>query len=43
MIQITITNSGPMAYKFETYGNCITITRNINIHSSYKIKNWKGT
>ncbi|XP_011496853.1 PREDICTED: structural maintenance of chromosomes protein 6 [Ceratosolen solmsi marchali] len=42
MIQITISNDGPMAYKYETYGNSITIIRHINTNSSYKIKNWKG-
>lgn len=42
-IEVTLLNSGSMAYKPEVYGNSITVFRSIGNSSTYKIKNWKGS
>ncbi|XP_014205364.1 structural maintenance of chromosomes protein 6 [Copidosoma floridanum] len=43
LIEISVTNDGPLPYKYENYGNIITIVRTISQSASgYKIKNWKG-
>ncbi|XP_043262042.1 structural maintenance of chromosomes protein 6 [Colletes gigas] len=42
MVEVTLLNKGPMAYKPDVYGESITVLRNIGNSSSYKIKNWKG-
>lgn len=42
-IEITLTNEGDTAFKPETYGDHITIIRQIGTTSSYRIKNWRGT
>ncbi|XP_017792658.1 PREDICTED: structural maintenance of chromosomes protein 6 [Habropoda laboriosa] len=41
-IEVTLCNKGPMAYKPDTYGDLITVFRNIGSASTYKLKNWKG-
>ncbi|XP_053975498.1 structural maintenance of chromosomes protein 6 [Hylaeus volcanicus] len=42
MVEVSLFNKGPMAYKPDIYGESITVIRNIGNSSSYKIKNWKG-
>lgn len=42
VVEITITNEGSMAYRYDTYGPEITVIRNIGAASSYKIKNYEG-
>ncbi|XP_076163825.1 structural maintenance of chromosomes 6 isoform X2 [Ptiloglossa arizonensis] len=42
MIEVTLLNKGPMAYKPDVYGDSIIVLRNIGSSSTYKIKNCKG-
>ncbi|KAK0079239.1 hypothetical protein PV326_008874 [Microctonus aethiopoides] len=42
IIEITLTNVGPLAYKRETYGDTITVVRTLGTTSNYKIKNAIG-
>ncbi|KAJ8681598.1 hypothetical protein QAD02_017390 [Eretmocerus hayati] len=41
-VEIDLTNRGPLAYKYETYGDKITVIRTIGNTSSYRIKNYRG-